>query len=279
MKQQFLEIQQRLGEMFSQTLAALIDFTPKFVGALVVLILGWILARVVGALVERAVRGGLEGVLERTGIATVLERSSMTQTPSAILGRVFFWLIMIVFLMAAADIVGLEAVSSAIYQILGYLPRVVSAAIILAAGIFLGRFAGNLVHSGGAAANLSYAQGLGAVARTSIIVMVAVVTLEQLGVDTQIVRQILSVSVAALMAGLALAFALGARDTIRSILAGHYLRQSLSPGEEVEVSGERGAIEIVGPVSTSFRSGERSWSVPNTKLIDETVRRSRSGGA
>ncbi|MGI9590045.1 MAG: hypothetical protein ACR2P8_01655, partial [Myxococcota bacterium] len=120
---------------------------------------------------------------------------------------------------------------------------------------------------------ITYAKGLGAVAQTSIVVMVAVVTLEQLGVDTQILITVITVTVAALVAGMSLAFALGARDVVRGILAGHYLRQSLPEGSPVEVAGERGVVEQVGPVSTVFRDGERSWSVPNTRLLDEVVRR------
>lgn len=55
--------------------------------------------------------------------------------------------------------------------------------------------------------------------------------------------------------------------------AGHYLRQSLPQGEPIEVGGERGEVEQVGPVSTVFRDGERSWSIPNTRLLDEVIRR------
>ena len=75
------------------------------------------------------------------------------------------------------------------------------AALLLAAGVFLARFIGKLVASAGSAANLSYAKGLGAVAQTSIVVMVAVVTLEQLGVDTQILVTVITVTVAAITAG------------------------------------------------------------------------------
>ena len=148
-----------------------------------------------------------------------------------------------------------------------------SAALVLAAGVFLARVVGNVVTSGATAANLSYAQGLGAVSSTSITVMVAVVTLEQLGVDTQILITVITVTVAALTAGLALAFALGARDVVSGILAGHYLRQSLPEGAPVEVAGERGVVEQIGPISTVFRDGERTWSIPNTRLLDEIVRR------
>jgi small-conductance mechanosensitive channel len=273
MSEQLQEIQAMIVSMATDTLAVVVSFTPKLLGAMLVLLIGWLFARLVRAVVERSIRAGLDAVLERTGIAQTLERTAIATPPSAIVGQVLFWLIMIGFIMASSNILGMTAVAGAIARIFGYIPSVLSAALVLAAGVFLARFVGNVVTSGAEAASLSYAKGLGAVASTSITVMVAVVTLEQLGVDTQILITVITVTVAALVAGMSLAFALGARDVVRGILAGHYLRQSLPEGSPVEVAGERGVVEQVGPVSTVFRDGERSRSVPNTRLLEEVMRR------
>ncbi len=272
MTEQFLEIRELLLSMLTDTSQAVIQYLPKLVGALFVLLLGWILARMLRAVVERSIRAGLDTLLERTGVSRALEGTSMTTTPSEIVGGVLYWLLMIMFIMAASQILGLEAVSDAIRRVLGYVPSVISAALVLAAGVFLARFVGNIVTSGAAAANVSYAEGLGAVARTAIVVMVGVVTLEQLGVDTQILITVITVTVAALVAGMGLAFALGAKDVVRGILAGHYLRQTLPSEASLEVVGERGVVEEIGPVHTVFRDGDRTWRVPNAKLVDEVIK-------
>ena len=271
MNEQFEQIQEILLAMVNDTVVAVIAFLPKFVGGLAVLLVGWLIARLLRSLVERSIRGGLDALLERTGASQALERTSMTATPSEIVGGVLYWLVMIAFVMAASRVVGLSAVSEAITQIFAYIPSVISAAIILAAGVFLARFVSNLVLSAGTAANLSYAQGLAAVANTGIVVMVGVVVLEQLGVDTQIVVTVITVSVAALMAGMGLSFALGSRDVVRSILAGHYLRQSLPAGTSIEVAGQRGVLEQIGPISATLRADDRTWSVPNARLMDEVI--------
>ncbi len=272
MTEQFTEIRELLLGMVQQSIETAVLFLPKLVGALVVLLIGWLFARLVRAVLERSVRAGLDAVLDRTGLNRALERTSMTSTPSEILGGVVYWLVMISVLMACAQILGMEAVSNAIARIFGYIPSVISAALVLAAGVFLARFVGNLVTSGGAAANLSYAEGLGAVARTAIVVMVGVVTLEQLGVDTQILTTVITVTVAAVMAGMGLAFALGAQTVMRGILAGHYLRQTLPTERQLEVAGERGVVEEIGPVHTVFRDGEKTFRVPNARLVDEVIK-------
>ena len=186
------------------------------------------------------------------------------------MGSLAYWLLLILFVMGAAEIIGLAAVTIAITRILGCIPSVISAALVLAAGVFLARFIGDLVLSGANAANLSYAKGLGAVAQSSIVVMV--VTLEQLGVDTQILITVITVTVAAIMAGMGLAFALGSRDIVTAILAGHYLRQTLPEGEAVEVEGRRGVVDQIGPIATTFRDGTDKWTVPNRQLMDTVIR-------
>ena len=271
MNEQFSEIQRMLTDMLIGVTEATIAFLPKLIGAIAVLLVGWILAKLVRAILVRSIRVSLDAVLERSGAMEALERASITAQPSQIVGGVAYWLILLLFMMGAAEIIGLSAVTSAITRILGYLPSVISAALVLAAGVFLARFIGNIVTSGASAAGLSYAKGLGTVSQTSVVIMVVVVTLEQLGVDTQILITVITVTVAAITAGMGLAFALGSRDIVTAILAGHYLRQTLPEGEAVDVDGRRGVVERIGPIATTFRDGERKWSVPNRRLMDEVI--------
>ena len=271
MSEQFTEIQNMLVDMLTGVTGGAIEFLPKLVGAIAVLLVGWIVARLLRAILVRSIRVSLDALLERSGLMEALERASIAAQPSQIVGSVVYWLVMILFIMGAAEIVGLTAVTAAITRILAYVPNVISAALVLAAGVFLARFIGNVVTSAASAANLSYAKGLGAVAQTSIVVMVAVVTLEQLGVDTQILITVITVTVAAITAGMGLAFALGARDIVSAILAGHYLRQTLPEGEAVEVDGRRGTVDQIGPIATTFRDGTHKWTIPNRRLLDEVI--------
>ncbi|MFK7898178.1 MAG: mechanosensitive ion channel domain-containing protein [Myxococcota bacterium] len=270
MNEQFSLIKQMLIDMMTNVTSGTIEYLPKIVGAFVVLLLGWIIAKVLRAILVRSMRVSLDALMERTGLMETLENASISAQPSKVVGSLVYWLVMISFVMGAANILGLTAVTSAISRIFSYVPSVISAALILAAGVFLARFIGNVVTSAATAANLSYAKGLGAVGQTSIVVMVVVVTLEQLGVDTQILITVITVTVAAITAGMGLAFALGSRDIVSAILAGHYLRQTLPEGETVELDGRRGIVEQIGPIATTFRDGTNKWTVPNRRLMEET---------
>jgi hypothetical protein len=275
MNEQFEQIRQMLIDMLTNVTGVTIEFLPKMIGALAVLLVGWLFAKLVRAILVRSVQVSLDGLLERSGAMETLERASITAQPSQIVGAIVYWLLFTLFVTAAAEIVGLSAVTAAITHILGYIPSAVSAALVLAAGVFLARFIGNVVTSAGAAANLSYAKGLGAVAQMGIVILAVVVTLEQLGVSTQILITVITVVVAALTAGMGLAFALGSRDIVTAILAGHYLRQTLPEGEPVEIEGQRGIVDQIGPIATTFRDGTDKWTLPNRRLMNDVIRQSQ----
>lgn len=249
------------------------EMLPKLIGALVVLLLGWVIAR--------GLSWGLGRVLDRMGLdeaagrfaGEMMEKIGFEGSITHVLGRIVFWVVMLAFLMGVAEILGLEAVTNTIQQLFAYLPNVISAAIIVVLGVTVARLVGDVVSSGAAAANLTYASQLGSGVRGAFIVMVLVTVLEQLGVDTQIVQTVITALVAMVAVGLGLSFAFGSGDVVRGILAGHYIRQTLSEGDEVSVAGRRGRVERIGPVETLFRDDTHTWSIPNAQLLAEVIER------
>lgn len=246
---------------------------PKLIGALLVLVVGWLVARGLSWILGRALdRVGLDRAVERFA-GELMQKIGFTGSIAQVLSRIVFWIVMLAFLMGVADILGLEAVTNTIEQLFAYLPNVISAAIIIVVGVSVARLVGDVVSSGAAAANLTYARQLGSGVRGAFIVMVLVTVLDQLGVDTQIVQTVITALVGMVAIGLGLSFAFGSGDVVRGILAGHYIRQTLSEGDEVSVAGRRGRVERIGPVETLFRDDDHTWSIPNAQLLAEVIER------
>jgi len=178
---------------------------------------------------------------------------------------------MLTFLLAAAETLGLRAVTSTIDRLILYLPNVIAAAFIVVVGLLLGRFAQRLVESGSEMAGFLRADRLGAVTRGAILLVTGVVAVEQLGLKTDILVMVITVLAATFGLTVGLAFALGARTVVTHILAGHYLRKTLAAGQPVEVGGRKGVVDHVGAVSTVFKKGDHSWSVPNAVLLEDVV--------
>jgi hypothetical protein len=247
-------------------------FLPSLLATLVILGVGWLVSRLVAAVSERVLlQLGLDRAAARLGVSERLREAGVSLTPSHIVARLVFWVLMLTFLLSAVETLGLSAVTATIDRLIAFLPNVIAAGLIFVLGLLLARLVRNLVSSGAAAAELPQAPRLGSLAEIVVALVVGVVALEQLGIETQMVVTVVTAVVGAVGVTVGVAFALGARPVSTHILAGHFLRQSLSSGGSVEVGGQRGVVERVGAVDTLVRNGEQSWSIPNGRLIEEIV--------
>jgi len=249
-------------------------FLPSMVGALLILVLGWAVSKLVAVITRRALaRLGLDRSADRLRLDETLRRAGVSGRPSDLVASLLFWVLMLTFVLSAVETLGLTAVTVTIDRLISYLPHVIAAALILLIGLLLGRLARNVVGSGAAVASVGQAQRIGAAAQTAVVAVVGVLALGQLGVQTELLVTMLTTIVASVGLTMGVAFALGARGVVSHILAGHYLRQSLPQDRRVEVRGRSGVVERVGPVDTLFRDGEHTWSCPNAQLLEEVVQR------
>ena len=252
--------------------AAAADVLPRLLGALLILVLSWLVARAADRLVRGALRRlGFDRASSRVRMTDVLDRAGLGMTPSEAVGRLTFWTLLLAILVATADLLGFTLVTRTTERFVAYVPDLIGAGLTLLIGLLLARFAGALIGSAAAAAGFPCAPRLGFFAYVAVAGLVAVVAIEQLGVSTSVLVGPLTAVLAAAALTAGLAFALGAHPIVTHILAGHFLKQSLPRDTFVEISGERGVVDHIGPTETVLRSGDRSWSVPNGQLIGQVV--------
>ena len=261
-----------LQRAFSELASNVATFLPNLVGALSILLVGWLLARALEVVACRALRAiGLDGAAVRLRLAELLERAEISLSASQLVAKLVFWLVMLTFLLSSVETLGLSSVTGTIDRLIAFIPNLLGAGTIAIGGLLLGRLVAALVSSGAAAAGMLSAPRLGFLAQFFVVSLVLMLAAEQLGIATSVLMWPLTVALAAAGFSVGLAFALGARPVITHIMAGHFLKQSLPRNASIEFEGQRGLVERVGPVDTLLRSDERTWSVPNGQLLDRVV--------
>lgn len=261
-----------LVHAFAELGANVAGFLPNFVGAIIILLLGWAISKTVQVLSARMLRTiGLEGLSNRLDISDFLERAGLRLTFSDIVAKLLFWLVMLTFLLSSVETLGLSAVTETIDRLISFIPSVIGAALIGVGGLLLGRLSGTLMSSAVAAAGFSGAPRLGFLAQIVVVGLVLVLAFEQLGIATNILVLPFTVALAGTVFSIGLAFALGARQVISHIMAGHFLKQTLPRNTAVVIEGKRGLVERVGAVDTLISSAGGSWTIPNNQLIELVV--------
>ena len=198
-------------------------FLPKLIGAIIIFVVGILLARLAKFAVEKLLRlVRLDKAGEKTGIIEFLRKGNIVKTPSEIVGSLSYWFIIILVIIATLDALGLPIVSDILDDVFLYLPNVIAAIIVLILGILFGNLLSAVVRTSSSNAGLTAADGLGKTAFVSIIFFSAAIALVQLGIGTEVVSAafVIAFGAAALAAGLA--FGLGGKE-----LAADYLKRWL----------------------------------------------------
>jgi small-conductance mechanosensitive channel len=222
----FLALQgQQAEDTFVQplqnALSTFLSYLPQLVGAIIILIIGYIVAKVLQAVVTRVLRGiGFENWMERGGIKQFFDRAQTRQTPTSIIGKLVFWFVFIIAITMAADALGIPQVSAVLAQLIAYIPSIIAAILILILAALLANFVSGAVR-GATGSGL-----LASVARYAIIVYAVFAAITELGIAVSLTAPTFLILLGAVALAAALAFGLGGRDLARDILQKAYNRSN-----------------------------------------------------
>ncbi|HEX5004568.1 MAG TPA: hypothetical protein VFV65_04590 [Gemmatimonadales bacterium] len=194
-------------------------FLPRFLVALVLLILGWLLARGAQWLVVQALRRArLEEAAEHTGLDDFLLRGGVRFTVVTLVGRTIYWGVLLIFSLAVFDLLGMTLGSDLVGRAADYVPNVLAAMVVLVFGSLAARFVRGLAEAYLNNVGVKEASGLGLLVHGAMFSFVIILALEQLGIDVHLLSAAFQLAFGGLCLGLALAFGLGGRAWAESIL-------------------------------------------------------------
>ena len=194
-------------------------FLPTLIGALLVFLLGLIVASIIGKVVERIIRvARVDHAVEGLNFGEKLKKFGIDTTISRLIGQMVQWFLVLVFLMAATDILGLLQVTEFLNSIILYFPNVVVATIILTIAFLLGSVTFTIVRGSTRAAGVMSATLLATLIKWSIIIFGLLAALIQLGIATSLVNTLFIGLVSALSLAVGLSFGLGGRYEAALIL-------------------------------------------------------------
>lgn len=194
----------------------ILTFIPRLVGFLVILLVGWLIATLVSKALTLLLRKvGFDRMSDRIGLTRFEGRMGVKLDSAGILGKIVFWFLFLVFLVPAADALGVPAVSNILNQFVGYIPNVFVAILVLFLGALAGTVVADIVRGATASANIGNPNVFATIARWAIIGFAALIALEQLQIAPALINELFGAIVAAVAIAFALAFGLGGQDTAR----------------------------------------------------------------
>jgi mechanosensitive ion channel-like protein len=210
-------------ERLQASFAQLAEYVPALLGALVILFAGYLLAKIIEKGIDRALRRvRLNDMLERGGVMDAVERSGSHLNPTRVIANLVFWFVMFAVIMIAANALGMESLASVFSELVGYIPSVMAAIVIIIVGLVLGRFVGGLIMASAGA--VPGGPTLARVGRWGVVILAIFMALQELGLATDIVTTAFAILFGAVALALALAFGLGNRELAGEVTRGWYER-------------------------------------------------------
>lgn len=200
---------------FQDLWAGLVEYVPNLIVAIIIIVLGWIIGALIGRVVSQLFKSlKIDKALESAGVGKALERGGVALNSGAFVGALVKWFVIIVFLVAAFDVLGLAQVNLFLQEVvLLYLPRVIVAAVVLVAAGVLGDIVKKLVVGSVNAAGFGHANLGGSVSKWAIWIFGLLVALDQLGIAAGFVQTLFTGVVVAVALALGLSFGLGGQQS------------------------------------------------------------------
>ena len=208
-----IESNNLIVEPVRQMLTRILNFLPVLLGALIILIVGWIIAKAIRRLVNWLLKTVRFDVLaDKAGISEILRKGDLKISAAELLSSIVYWLIIIMVLVITVDALGLPKSSDILSGLFAYVPKVIAALLVLIVAMFLASFVSGIVRTAAANANLPKPELLAGISRWAIIIFAVTISLEQLGIAPLLVTGAFNIILGGIVLALALAFGLGGKE-------------------------------------------------------------------
>lgn len=254
---------------YQQTLHQITEFLPKLLGALLLLLLGWLIA----VLLSRAAKAGvhlLEGSLYRLSPRLLPKTAPATRKRHIdVIGKVVFWLVMLFFIALCANNLGLDLVSRWMGELIAFLPHLAAGLLIMLAGYLISNVVYMMTYSASDSAGLGQAHLIGRSVQLTVFVTAIVIGVEQFGINLQFLTQFFIVISAVLVAGFSLAFSLGARELIGNVIGAQQATRVFQIGDEIRLGDAEGVVVEVTASLIILESPEGRLTIPASQFMRE----------
>ncbi len=245
----------------SKMLQSFLDYLPQLIGAIAVLILGWLIAKGVKILTIRTGRS-FDRVPKLIGLGGIVRRRQVNNSVLVFISNVAFWLVILFFLTSATHLMGLTMFTGWLDQVIGHLPNILSGVLIIVAGIVVGNLARDATRTAAQAMPRRQRALLARGAQTFAMVTMIVIGVDQIGINIAVLLTVISIVIGTLLGGVAIAFGLGSKNLVSNLIGARYLNKDYRVGETIRIGDTEGTIIELSPVAVILETSEGRMTIP-----------------
>lgn len=245
---------------------------PNILGAIAILIIGWLVTKIVVFVIKKALRLAKADKLDdKLNETELFGDGKLNFDVIKIVTSFVKWFLLLVFMVVAADVAGLNMISQLIGDLMSYLPKLFVAIIIFLIGVFIASFIKKSLTSLFKSLEISGGNAIGQIVFTIITVFVSITALNQAGIDTSIITNNITLILGSLLLAFAIALGLGSREAITRLINAFYTRKTYELGQKIKFNDVSGEIIAVNDISMTLKTKTGTLIVPIKDIVDNQV--------
>ncbi|CAM4322194.1 mechanosensitive ion channel family protein [Zobellia nedashkovskayae] len=246
---------------------------PNIIGAIVILLIGWAISKIVRFVLKKVFKiAQLSKLSDKINEAKLFGDSNVKIDIEKVLLQFVKYILLLVFIIVAADIVELTIISQEIANLLRYLPILLSAMVILMIGLYAAKLIKSALKSVFDSMGFGGGKLVSSIVFYIIIIFVTITALNQAGIDTSMFTSNFTLILGAFLLAFALGLGLGSRNVVESLLKTFYARKNYAVGDKVKFIDIEGTIEAIDNISVTLNTKEGKLIVPIKEIVENRVK-------
>ncbi len=248
----------------------MLEVIPNLIKALAILLIGYIIAKVLAKIVRKLlVSIGADSLAERLNDIDLISKSNLRIVPSVLFSKLLYYLLMLVVLMASADALGIESVSELMNSIVNYLPKALSAFLVLLLGIFIADFVKKIVLATCQSLGIPAAKLIANAVFYFLFLNVIMITLKQAELQTAFMENNISIILAGIIFAFSIGYGLASRPLMANLLSAFYNKDRIRIGDVLTVENVKGEVIAIDSTTLTLQTDSTKVIIPLSKLSQE----------
>lgn len=261
-----------VGKALEQVVYKFFGVLPGLASAIIILIVGVLLSKFVRNLARKILEtSGIDKFAEKLNEIEIIEKTNIKIIPSIIIAKTLYYVLMLVFLIAATDALGMESISQLVMDIFNYIPSLIAATLVLAIGVFFADSVKTAVLTTCQSMGIPSAKLIANFVFYFIFINAVVTALGQAKIDTDFIKSNLTVLLGAVASAFALGYGIASKDLMSSFLASFYSKDRYGIGDKISIDGVTGEIIEMDNMSIVIQTEDKKVVLPMSKLTNEKV--------
>lgn len=245
---------------------------PKIIGALIILLVGWVVTKIILFVLGKVLKLAKVNLLsDKINEMDLFGKGDFNIDIIKIILGFVKWVLLLVFLIVAADILSWEIISTEIGNLLRYLPRLFSALALMMIGLYIGNFIKKTVKKVFDSLEFGGSNLVSNLLFYIIVIFISITALNQAGIDTTIITNNVTMILGAFLLAFAIGLGLGSRDVITDLLRSFYTRRTFAVGDKLVIGKHTGTVEAIENNSLTLVTKDGKFVIPIKDVVQSKV--------